>query len=977
MNNRIILSILLFCSIACSQKQQEVYSVPLTSIRCSDPFIYADSSDNTYYMYSTGGGGRVMARASKDLVNWTEPFTVMSFSDKHWAGSKAASWASEVHFYKGKYYLFTTSHSSEIIETIPDRCDIPHRATQIYVADSPKGPFKDFTGNKAHTPDNWAALDGTLWVEDGIPYMIFCHEWLQTIDGTMELVRLPDDLGIPTEQPVTLFKASDAKWSGEMLELGEKTNGLDLGGHVTDGPWIFRTQTGKLGMLWSTWGKKRYSIGVAYSESGSVKGPWIQEEEPLYSDNGGHGMLFRTFEGQLKLCMHIVDERDEFPGRRPVFLDVDDSGDKLAILPEKQPIVFHFSKDRTMPGKKIALRDIDPEFPEDWSEYNYLVLEMSCSSGQRAYVGLTTEDGYNELRIIFYAPGGQIRTAIPLSYFRDLPAGAHDLAATYNHRRPMSYINIDHGTRHALKGVDSLGIRMHYPVKDEQITIEKVYLTVGDPGDKYLGSKPAVDEFGQWNLGEFEGKVHSENELAREWAKEDKELEKGRPENWSTYGGNLSLTTEATGFFNVCEVNGKWWFVDPEGHLFLSISSNGISPGGAGTIVNPLKGVYSEQAPEGFELPAAVSERYKGRKGDRPETDARGNRPEDKIIPLTAWNQYRRFGPGDIRAKANELVVDRMDSWGMNTIGNWSSREVIALGRKPFMISLGGIGIQDGILGMPDVYAEDFLKLMDEGVRHSVEPFRDNKMLIGYFIGNEPAWSNRELRLCDLIMEADKDMPLRKAMIKYLKDNGDTPESRKAFVYETFDIFLGAVQAALDKYDPNHLNLGIRFGTGIPSQEVLALCKKYFDVYSFNNYGLLPDMVSMDKIHEATGLPMIIGEFHFGTTDRGLGESLVRVTSQKARGIAYKNYCEAAFSHKALIGTSWFTWYDQPLFGRNDGENYNIGLIDATDRPYGWMIEAIRDVSRDCYDVHAGTKAPYYEQLERTGGIFPDFWETE
>ena len=333
----VTMAYLLSCCNACGQERYRGYNIPLTSIRCSDPFIYADSSDSTYYMYSTGGGGRVMARASKDLVNWTEPFTVMSFSDKHWAGSKAASWASEVHFYKGKYYLFTTSHSSEIIETIPDRCDIPHRATQIYVADSPRGPFKDFTGNKAHTPDNWAALDGTLWVEDGIPYMIFCHEWLQTIDGTMELVRLPDDLGIPTEQPVTLFKASDAKWSGEMLELGEKTNGLDLGGHVTDGPWIFRTQTGKLGMLWSTWGKKRYSIGVAYSESGSVKGPWIQEEEPLYSDNGGHGMLFRTFEGQLKLCMHIVDELDEYPGRKPVFFDVDISGERLVILKSKSP----------------------------------------------------------------------------------------------------------------------------------------------------------------------------------------------------------------------------------------------------------------------------------------------------------------------------------------------------------------------------------------------------------------------------------------------------------------------------------------------------------------------------------------------------------------------------------------------------------------------------------------------------------------
>ena len=156
---------------------QEVYDIPITSIRCSDPFILPDASDHTYYMYSTGGGGRVMGRASKDLLNWTEPFVVMEFPATHWAGNRAASWAAEVHKYRGKYYLFTTSHTRETMVSLPGRGDIPHRATQIYVADSPRGPFRDFTGNKPHTPWDWAALDGTLWIEDGVPYMVFCHEF--------------------------------------------------------------------------------------------------------------------------------------------------------------------------------------------------------------------------------------------------------------------------------------------------------------------------------------------------------------------------------------------------------------------------------------------------------------------------------------------------------------------------------------------------------------------------------------------------------------------------------------------------------------------------------------------------------------------------------------------------------------------------------------------------------------------------------
>lgn len=162
--------------------------------------------------------------------------------------------------------------------------------------------------------------------------MVFCHEWLQAVDGTMEYVRLPKDLGVPKAKPKTLFRASDAPWSGEMLELGEKTNGMDIGGYVTDGPWIFRTQTGRLGMLWSSWGKKRYSIGVAYSRSGKIKGPWVQEREPLFGDNGGHGMLFRAFDGKLKLCMHYVQSIYSGQVRQPIFLDVDDSGDKLVLV---------------------------------------------------------------------------------------------------------------------------------------------------------------------------------------------------------------------------------------------------------------------------------------------------------------------------------------------------------------------------------------------------------------------------------------------------------------------------------------------------------------------------------------------------------------------------------------------------------------------------------------------------------------------
>jgi len=40
--------------------------------------------------------------------------------------------------------------------------------------------------------------------------MVYAHEWIQVIDGTMEAIRLKDDLSDSIGEPIHLFKASDA-----------------------------------------------------------------------------------------------------------------------------------------------------------------------------------------------------------------------------------------------------------------------------------------------------------------------------------------------------------------------------------------------------------------------------------------------------------------------------------------------------------------------------------------------------------------------------------------------------------------------------------------------------------------------------------------------------------------------------------------------------------------------------------------------
>ena len=307
----------------------EDYPVQLSQIVASDPFILPVEEEGVYYMYSTGGGGKVFSRKSKDLEHWSRPFVVMEFAPTHWASPRAASWAAEVHPYKGKYYLFTTSHTSDLLEDNPLSGPVPHRATQIYVSDSPSGPFEDFSGGKPQTPWEWASLDGTLFIEDGVPYMVFCHEWLQVIDGTMEAVRLTDDLSAAAGSPFTLFKASDAAWAGERKT---SESGTPYRSYVTDGAYFFRTGSGRLGMIWSTWGGGEYCLTAAYSVSGRLCGPWEQLDEPLFSRNGGHGMLFRSFDGKDYLCMHWEDRSAQRPARRPIIAPVDLSGDSLKVL---------------------------------------------------------------------------------------------------------------------------------------------------------------------------------------------------------------------------------------------------------------------------------------------------------------------------------------------------------------------------------------------------------------------------------------------------------------------------------------------------------------------------------------------------------------------------------------------------------------------------------------------------------------------
>jgi arabinan endo-1,5-alpha-L-arabinosidase len=301
------------------------HTVKLADVRLRDCCVWADKNSQTYYLVSSDsqrGTNRppaVIEYTSKDLIHWEGPQVIFEVPTNFWA--HRGIWAPELHVYRGKFYLFLTFDTDDKFpEQWRDWYPRVKRGSQVLVSDSPRGPFTPFA-NHSTLPTDMMTLDGTLWVEDGIPFMVFSHEWVQITDGRMEYIQLKDDLSETVGEPRWMFQASDAPWCKKS----------EMGNHVTDGPYLYRTKTDKLLMVWSGFGAGGYEVGIAVSKTGTLAGPWEQQAKPLFAKDGGHPMLFRRFDSQLMLMLHTPNRK---PMERATLFEVKDLGDTLRIQRE-------------------------------------------------------------------------------------------------------------------------------------------------------------------------------------------------------------------------------------------------------------------------------------------------------------------------------------------------------------------------------------------------------------------------------------------------------------------------------------------------------------------------------------------------------------------------------------------------------------------------------------------------------------------
>ncbi len=434
---------------------------------------------------------------------------------------------------------------------------------------------------------------------------------------------------------------------------------------------------------------------------------------------------------------------------------------------------------------------------------------------------------------------------------------------------------------------------------------------------------------------------------------------------WDPYGGWKELTFPKTGFFRTHFDGERWWLVTPEGHAFLSIGVCHTTPYG-----DYIRGTNRQPYRE------SVLAKY-----SNDETWARATR-------------------------------DRLKTWGFNTLGAWSGREIRSMPRTAIMSFASGAGGRQVGGGMPDFFDPNFAAHADR-VAQACKGQREDPWLIGYFLDNELSWDtdwrpvpnlfDRYATLpgsaagkqvwCELLRKRHgmceafnrvwspaiaswKDLEAVRKLTPRPGQASQAAADRRAFMGAAADQYFRVSTQAIRRHDPNHLILGCRFVSWVVPQEVARACGENCDVVSLNFYELgavgwlvhrhrqaeadwVPGQPDFTAFARLTKKPLMITEFSFRSVDSGMPNTYPpglavqpRVPTQKARADRYTRYVQLWMSQPFFVGYHWFEWADEPAEGRFDGENGNYGLVNIRDEPYDVFVKVAKAVNQGVWSLH-------------------------
>jgi hypothetical protein len=366
-----------------------------------------------------------------------------------------------------------------------------------------------------------------------------------------------------------------------------------------------------------------------------------------------------------------------------------------------------------------------------------------------------------------------------------------------------------------------------------------------------------------------------------------------------------------------------------------------------------------------------------------------------------AWRYYTND-----RSWAVE-TVHRLHSWGFTTVGAWSQHQLLsqAPSARRYHTPVLHLGSTAGVPWY-DMWDPKIIGRMDALARDLILPMRDDPAVIGYYADNEMGWWNAALfkmtlehprgsrqrqRLLQLLQRtyeedwtklladfepeyANSWASLRRRGMLYLRPGGNGVKVMRQFLGMAADRYYQLVTQLIRKYDPDALVLGDRYQSFF-YPEVAQAAGRYLDAVSSNLNASWNDgsflRCYLDTLHALTGKPIIISEFYMSAAENRSGNRnnsgvFPVVNSQADRAAGCRRTLADLLRLPYVVGADWFQYYDEPTHGREDGENFNFGLVDIENQPYSELTSVLRELN-----VNEFKAQKHPERLTAKSGVPP------
>lgn len=291
-------------------------------------------------------------------------------------------------------------------------------------------------------------------------------------------------------------------------------------------------------------------------------------------------------------------------------------------------------------------------------------------------------------------------------------------------------------------------------------------------------------------------------------------------------------------------------------------------------------------------------------------------------------------------------TVSQLRSWGFNSLGAFSDDSTFA-SQMPYSVQLG-------MASGNDWFAPSFVSYADQVAATQVAPLAADPNLIGWYTDSELDWgpngSDSQTQLAHYLA-----LPAGSPGLAVAQQYAGNPNG---FVYALATRYFQVTTAAVRMYDPHHLILGVKAEGQEIQPELLEAASPYVDVFSIDDYQLMPGFAQIidyiwpqylpvtatfNDFEKYVKRPIMVAEYSFigatpQTPDTVPGVYAV-YPDQTTRTAAYTDYIAPLYEYSPwVVGDEWFEYVDEPQGGRFDGENNNFGVVNVENQPYQDLV---------------------------------------